>query len=116
MARSRHRYRCRDCRREGRSSYNFTLRYAPSHYKRPVRCPRCKSRNVYSREAAYQAYEAKRRDEQCLCPGVPHPHRRGSHVLCHHAPPERRAGWTEQELQEYEQRLFGQYKNRTSFN
>lgn len=82
--RSRHRMRCRQCRRDKRAHYDFTIKRAPEKYKRAIKCPVCKSDDVYSREHTYVKAQAKR--EICYCYGVPHPHRKGTHRLCEFHP------------------------------
>lgn len=61
----------------------FTIRRAPHNYKRPIKCPHCRSEDVVDFEDQYIKNESKR--EQCYCAsGPPHPHRKGSHRLCEH--------------------------------
>jgi phage FluMu protein Com len=87
--RSRHRMRCRPCRKVGLSQGHghFTLRRAPDKYKRQPLCPRCKSDNVVSMEAATKARNARRLHNRCYCSNVPHPHG-PDHQLCNQYPHE----------------------------
>lgn len=86
--RSRHRMRCRNCRRKGRN-WRFTIRVgrwrnAKSGRGTPIKCPCCRSDDVVSIEASYVKAERKRRHLYCdiLYCRVPHPHRKSTHQLC----------------------------------
>ena len=73
--RSRHRMRCSSC------GTRFALKRHPDLYVRIVKCPDCKSMNVYSAEAS------RRREVEnqntCCCNAYPFPHRAGSLRMCH---------------------------------
>ncbi len=104
--RSRIRYVCREGRRS-RSHHWFTVRLA-QHRRGRVRCTKCGSADVLYAEPIYQRAQAARLAQRCTCAGVPHPHRRASHLLCHHYP---HPTWPlpveqEQYLQDYSERLF----------
>lgn len=110
--------RCRACRRHG-LSYRFTLPRAPHHYKRPVRCPRCKGTDVADYEATYLKSQVNRLAKRplCYCLGVPHPHGKGSHVLCRSAGMHLLSQWRNEDLQAYERDLwdnFGRKIRRTA--
>ena len=72
--RNRHRMRCSSC------TQRFTLKRAPAEYKHPPKCPRCRSRLVYSCEAARRRELAKQ--DTCRCAAYPFPHRAGSLRMC----------------------------------
>jgi hypothetical protein len=57
-------------------------------------------------EEAYQKVVARRKAETCYCDGVPHPHQKGWHKLCCEFKAHLREGWTEEDLQAYQQSLF----------
>lgn len=75
---SRHRMRCSHC--GGR----FTLKRHPDKYVRAIRCPHCRSLNVYSCEQARR--RELRRQETCHCSAYPFPHRAGSMTFCRENP------------------------------
>lgn len=90
--RSRHRYRCRPCRKKGsaKNHGHFTLRKSPTQLAKKGRvpkCPRCRSDDVADMEFIRRRAVAKRRDT-CYCAGVPHPHTHAKHLLCVHFPHE----------------------------
>lgn len=74
--RRRHRMRCshRKCRT------TFTLKRHPDQYKRPPRCPCCKSLCVHSIEG--QRRRALAKQDTCRCAAYPFPHRAGSLRMC----------------------------------
>ena len=100
----RHRMRCYVCRHAGRGSGRFTLKRHPSHYKRPPKCPSCKTENVHSVEKERREEAVRRPSHRCT--SYPFPHVPGTLRMCTHnedyifsKPP------TEEELRQYEQVL-----------
>lgn len=86
-------------------SERFTLPRNPDLYKRPVKCPNCKSLDVYSVEAQRRAEIKKQK--RCYCGPVPFPHRKASMKWCVHHPENKRAmsNPTEEEKHEYQAML-----------
>lgn len=62
----------------------FTLKRHPDQYVRAVRCPHCRSLNVYSCEQARR--RELRRQDTCHCHHYPFPHRAGSLTFCEEKP------------------------------
>jgi hypothetical protein len=79
---NRHRMRCARSKRGcGR---RFTLRQPLSRYRRPVRCPYCRSTQVFDAEKERRADQL--RQATCFCAAYPFPHRRGSLRMCSRHP------------------------------
>ncbi len=93
----RHRMRCTNTRKCGR---RFTLRRHPDSYVRrsKVLCPSCGGQ-AYSDEKTRKAELAKQ--ETCMCPSIPFPHRLGSILGCDHHP-KPTEDWTDEDQWQYE--------------
>lgn len=112
--RSRHRYHCRECRRQKKAVYRFTMAHSLDRYVRKPNCPNCGTTDYYSYEEIYRK-KIKKRDmkNRCTCEGLPFPHIESANVLCLKCPQEklegwkagRLEGWTEEDLMEYKKRM-----------
>ena len=108
----RHRMLCVRCKAVYDRSYRkgtkglwsgrFTLKRAPTQYKRGVKCPRCKSTNV--RDVEMQRRAETLRQNTCLCNGIPFPHRHASILGCDDHP-KAFEDWTQEDEQQYREML-----------
>ena len=82
----RERMRCKDCRKKTGGNGRFTLPKPASEYRTPVACPRCKSENVVSLEAAERRRVQKVMEAGgiCLCENIPFRHKKGTLRFCAH--------------------------------
>ena len=78
----------------------FKLRKPLRAYKRPVKCPTCKSENVRSIEKERRREYEKR--DICRCAPIPFPHLKGSITGCDYHPAGHEREWDELDQAKYE--------------
>lgn len=84
--RSRKRLRCRAGNRVATKHSTVGLTVKSARYYRwkrdevVIRCPVCNSDDILDYEATY--IKTHKKEDNCYCHGVPHPHRKSKHRLC----------------------------------